>query len=411
MLICCGNIMNIKSLKKKSVSQLVGLYEKKDIEGVIPEDGINESPRTLDIDVLLNDSLNLDKALSIQDNLSMSIGVDTVLARRVKDRIRYEIQLPKQLWKSYSMSDLKLPLQIGVTNGNKPVTYDANKNATLIAGSPGSGKSVTLRVILFQLMRQFTPEQLKIGLVDTHSSIKEFNDSAHMLSLPAISPSEVESLFQRFESELRYRKNLGEAECKRLKLPIYLLAIDEASDLNVLGMGKKNHVENLNISQALIKEGRKFGIYVIISTQKPSETDLPGVFGLITNRYVGLVANASMSNLLGGQGQLNAHKLSGNGDFFHVSGNDITRFVVAMPKEQEYSLLPKSTLLSIQEVSQERIVVSEPKQHMGRPRSKIDAKILAQHLLGDKSDDRYVAFSREVLHYLKKFGGNITNGN
>jgi ribosomal protein S24E len=82
-----------------------------------------------------------------------------------------------------------------------------------------------------------------------------------------------------------------------------------------------------------------------------------------------------------------------------------------MPKDQEYSLLPKSTLLSIQEVSQERIVVSEPKQHMGRPRSKIDAKILAQHLLGDKSDDRYVAFSREVLHYIKKFGGNITNGN
>lgn len=402
--------MKIDALRKKSINKLVDLYEKKDILGIVPEDGINESPRTLDIDVLLNDSLQLDKALSIQDNLSMAIGVDTVLARRVKDRIRYEVQLPKNLWKSYCINDLKLPMQIGVTNGNKPVTYDANKNATLIAGSPGSGKSVTLRVILFQLMRQFTPEQLRIGLVDTHSSIKEFNDSAHMLSLPAIMPNEVAVLFQRFESELKYRKNLGESECKRLKLPIFLLAIDEASDLNVLGMGKKNHAENLQISQSLIKEGRKFGIYVIISTQKPSETDLPGVFGLITNRYVGLVANASMSNLLGGQGQLNAHKLSGNGDFFHVSGNDITRFVVAMPKDSEYSLLPKSTLLSIEDVSQERIVVPSVKQHLGRPKSKIDAKILAEHLLGNYSDDRYIAFSREVLHYIKKLGGKVSNG-
>lgn len=392
--------MSLKQLKQKAVNQLVTLYNKKDIAGVIPPDGINESPRTLDIDVLLTDSLQLDKALSIENNLSLAIGVKTVLARRVNDRVRYEVQLPSNLWRNYSLADLTHTLQIGFASGNKPVQYDANKNATLIAGSPGSGKSVTLRIILLQLMRKFTPEELRIGLVDTHRSIKEFDTSAHLISLPATVPSEVEALFQRFNKELQYRKNMGEAEVKRLKLPIYLLAIDEASDLNVLGMGKKNHVENLNISQALIKEGRKFGIYVIISTQKPSETDLPGVFGLITNRYVGLVANASMSNLLGGQGQLNAHKLSGNGDFFHVAGNDVTRFVVAMPKESEYSNLPTASLLPIDAVTQEQIIVTP--QHMGRPKSKIEAKILVDHLLGNHTDPRYTGFAKEVLHYLRK---------
>lgn len=399
--------MSLKQLKQKTIDKLVDIYERKDIRGIVPSDGIQESPRTLDVDVLLNDSLQLDQALSIEKPLALAIGVKNVLARRVNDRVRYEIQLPNNLWKTYSISDLTQPLQIGLASGNKPVKYDARKNATLIAGSPGSGKSVTLRVILLQLMKQFTPNELRIGLVDTHRSIKEFDNSAHLISLPATMPSEVATLFQRFNKELQYRKNLGEAEVKRLGLPLFILAIDEASDLNVLGMGKKNHVENLNISQALIKEGRKFGIYVIISTQKPSETDLPGVFGLITNRYVGLVANASMSNLLGGQGQLNAHKLSGDGDFFHVNGNEVTRFVVALPKDNEYNDLPTANHVSIEEISQERIIVAPPTQHLGRPKSKIDAKILAQHLAGDCSEPRYTAFAREVLHYLKKEGKSI----
>lgn len=400
--------MTLKELKRKTIDKLVDIYERKDICGTVPTDGIQESPRTLDVDILLNDSLQLDKALSIEKSLALAIGVKNVLARRVNDRVRYEVQLPNSLWKTYSIGDLTQPLQIGLASGNKPVKYDAKKNATLIAGSPGSGKSVTLRVILLQLMKQFSPNELRIGLVDTHRSIKEFDNSAHLISLPATMPSEVATLFQRFNKELQYRKNLGEAEVKRLGLPLFILAIDEASDLNVLGMGKKNRVENLNISQALIKEGRKFGIYVIISTQKPSETDLPGVFGLITNRYVGLVANASMSNLLGGQGQLNAHKLSGDGDFFHVNGNEVTRFVVALPKDNEYDDLPTMNHVSIEEVSQERITIAPSNQHLGRPKSKIDAKILAQHLAGvGEGEPRYTAFAREVLHYLKKEGKSI----
>jgi hypothetical protein len=60
----------------------------------------------------------------------------------------------------------------------------------------------------------------------------------------------------------------------------------------------------------------------------------------LLNRFVGKVANAQISAMLTGHAGLQAHKLTGKGDFIHISsGEDATRFQVALATQADFKRL------------------------------------------------------------------------
>jgi len=69
--------------------------------------------------------------------------------------------------KVYENTKAKLPLILGKTIGGEATVADLAKMPhLLVAGTTGSGKSVAINTIIMSLLYRFTPEQVKMIMID-----------------------------------------------------------------------------------------------------------------------------------------------------------------------------------------------------------------------------------------------------
>lgn len=238
------------------------------------------------------------------------------------------------VWKN---SRAAIPLVIGKNISGKIVLLDLTRAPhLLIAGATGSGKSVCINAMIMSLLYRFSPDDLRLILIDP--KVVEFSgyNSLPHLVVPVITESKKVPLALRWvisEMEKRYQvcakagaRNIA-AYNSRPKtdeeilddngdpipdtLPYIIIVIDELADIMMTAKGE------VETSLARIAQlSRAVGIHTIIATQRPSVNVITGVIkaNYPTRIAFQVTSQVDSRTILDGKG---AETLLGRGDMLY----------------------------------------------------------------------------------------------
>lgn len=217
---------------------------------------------------------------------------------------------------------------IGRDVSGEPIFSDIAKMPhLLIAGSTGSGKSVTIHSLLIALLYKNSPATLKLILIDPKRVELSIYEGMPHLVAPVVTESKKTLNVFRWavqEMERRYEVLL-EAGCRDIKsyngknqneqLPYLLLVIDELADL-MSSYGREVEGSIIRLAQM----ARATGIHLVVSTQRPSVEVITGLIKAnITSRIALQVASQVDSRTI--LDTAGAEKLLGNGDLLFISSD------------------------------------------------------------------------------------------
>jgi DNA segregation ATPase FtsK/SpoIIIE, S-DNA-T family len=201
----------------------------------------------------------------------------------------------------YQRSNYRLPLALGKDITGKIVVSDLQKMPHLLAaGSTGTGKSVSINVMILSLLFRARPDQVKMILIDPKRlELGLYQDIPHLL-VPVVTEPKIAQNALKWavmEMETRYKKlakrgvrNLeayneqvkqlpipgfddsSSQEEEREPLPYIVIVIDELADLM---MTAPREVEE-SITR-LAQMARAVGIHLILATQRPSVDVITGL--------------------------------------------------------------------------------------------------------------------------------------
>jgi len=229
-----------------------------------------------------------------------------------------------------------LPIMLGETDEGNQFWVDITKHPhTLIAGGTGSGKSALLRTIIANLVWLQVSGARKIELYLSDPKRVEFHTYEGMKKIIPYIAYDYESTLGMLKNldimmESRYDvlAKLGYTsveECPNI-FPSVVVIIDEVSDLMI--QDKRSKQFEMKIVK-LAQKCRAAGIYLILSTQRPSVDVLTG---LIKTNFPARIS-CKVSSRVDSQVILDssgAECLLGRGDAILQSPiNDKTRFQVA----------------------------------------------------------------------------------
>jgi S-DNA-T family DNA segregation ATPase FtsK/SpoIIIE len=229
----------------------------------------------------------------------------------------------------------------------------------LVAGKTGSGKSTLLHAAILNLCLLYSPEELELYLVDFKQGV-EFKPYA-LASLPHARVVAIESerefglsVLRGLESEIAargerfreagaddlddYRKSTGKA------MPRILLVADEFHVLFSDDDALAN--EAARILDALVRQGRSFGVHVILASQTISGVHQVGrgTMNQIAVR-IALQCTESDSQVIFGEDNADARMLSRPGEAIYNSMNGLPegnrRFQVVLLHDEEREQLLK----------------------------------------------------------------------
>ena len=337
-------------------------------------------------------------SLRVVDNIpgTSSIGIEVPNENREIVSLR-EIIISKQ----YEKSKSPLTMALGKDIQGNPVCADVQKMPhLLIAGTTGSGKSVTLHTMLVSLLYKSDPTDLQLLLVDPKMlELSVYDGIPHLLNPVITDMSDatnglrwcVQQMEKRYRimNELKvrdikaYNKLVLESEQsgKKLeitshkgddviyheKLPYIVVVIDEFADM-MLQVGKK--VEDLIIR--LAAKARAAGIHLILATQRPSVNVITGLIKANIPARIALqvTTNIDSRTIIDSMG---AENLLGNGDMLfmspgsrvpkrihgaYVSDNEVKEIVQFLKKNSEATYI-ESLLSSVDDDATPDIVDNE----------------------------------------------------
>ena len=250
----------------------------------------------------------------------------------------------------YAQSRSPVSLVLGKDISGNPIIVDLIKMPhLLVAGTTGSGKSVSLNAMLLSMLFKSTPQQLRLILIDPKMLELSIYDGIPHLLTPVITDMKDASNALRWcvaEMDKRYRlmasqgvRNLlgynqkvndaikrgepitmpgilvtDEASAKQIlePLPLIVVIADELADMMML-VGKK--VEDL--IARIAQKARAAGIHLILATQRPSVDVITGLIkaNIPTRIAFQVSSRIDSRTILDQQG---AEQLLGHGDMLYL---------------------------------------------------------------------------------------------
>lgn len=216
-------------------------------------------------------------------------------------------------WSFDSARQIEIPFGIGNDMHVKSlkITQESGQNTAVVIGIPGSGKSVFLHSLICSAAIKYSPDELRMYLIDF--SGVEFNSYA-IGKLPharVIAPEAEREFGLSILNELVEEGSRRMALCRDhnvsnivdlkrvapgIKVPRLLVIIDEFQKLFEVDNDPIAKEANSKI-HIIIQEFRKFGINLILATQKlPTSSFLPR--DLIANRIVFKSAPSDFDSLI-----------------------------------------------------------------------------------------------------------------
>ena len=210
----------------------------------------------------------------------------------------------------------------------------ASQPHLLIAGATGSGKSVVINGILYNLLLHNAPGQVQLILIDPKRvELVRYRDLPHTIAYA----SEPDSMVQALASALtitdrRYAAMQRQRVLKWQGGQIYVV-IDELADLMTTD---KKHV--MPLIQRLCQIGRAAGVHVIAATQCPLSAVIPTPIKVNFDSRVGLRTRSAQDsrNILGGTG---CERLPRYGQGYYMTPEGTHKYLIPMYSDDRYEAI------------------------------------------------------------------------
>lgn len=266
---------------------------------------------------------------------------------QVGDSAYFGIEIPNKVTAMVSFKEIisspdyinakgDIVLALGKTAAGKILVDDlAAMPHALIAGATGSGKSVCINVILASILYRYSPEEVKLVLIDLKTvEMGPYANLPHMLfNNPLSDVQEITNVFQwaREETMRRFaafkRKNCrnlkeynGEMD-KEDKLPRIVIIIDEASEL--MTDPKSGKAMDASLC-SLARMSRAAGIHLIFATQNPIKEVITNEIQNNLNTKIAFKVGDYNHSMVIFKAK-GAETLLGNGDMYIKKGTEMQR--------------------------------------------------------------------------------------
>ncbi|QRO14556.1 DNA translocase FtsK 4TM domain-containing protein [Moraxella osloensis] len=314
------------SYSREQLQQLSALLEIKLQEFNIKAEVVNAQmgPVVTRFEVSLAPGLKASKVTGIAKDLARSLSMASVRVVEVipgKPYIGIEVPNPQRQMvrliellktEAYQDPDGLISMAMGKDIAGRPVIADLAKAPhMLVAGTTGSGKSVLVNSLLLSMLLKYTPEQLRLILIDPKQlELANYGDIPHLLtpvvtdmteaaSALAWSVAEMERRYQlmslfkvrkldEFNKKVIAAEQSGEPlldplwrpndsvsqdRAPKLKpLPQIVIVADEFADM-IMQVGKQAE----ELITRLAQKSRAAGIHLILATQRPSVDVITGL--------------------------------------------------------------------------------------------------------------------------------------
>lgn len=204
----------------------------------------------------------------------------------------------------------------------------------LVAGATGSGKSVCLNVMIVSMIMRYSPEELRLILIDPKRvGFRKYEHLPHLMIDEIITEPqkavavlqwayrEMERRYGEFEkiegglvSDIESYNELVASDTVA-KMPRIVIVVDELADL--METCKKDMETNIRM---LAQKARAAGIHLVLATQRPSVDVVTGTIKAnLPSRIALKVMNFQDSSTILSEG--GAEKLLGNGDMLYKNSS------------------------------------------------------------------------------------------
>ncbi len=332
--------------------------------------GAISGPRVTRYEITLAPGVQVEKVSRIQNNIKMQLAAQSLrILAPIPGKNAVGVEVPNQQPEAVFMRSLldsadwknskaEIPVVLGKDVGGKTIIFDlARAPHLLIAGATGSGKSVCMNTLLMSLLMRFSPDDLRLIMVDPKVVEMEMYQSLPHLITPVVNDPQKVPIALRWgvnEMERRYRV-LAKVRTKNLtgfnsrpksdviltddagkpipdKLPIIVIIVDELAD--VMMTDAKADVET-SIAR-IAQKGRAAGIHIVIATQRPSIQVITGIIKAnLPTRIAFKVTSGIDSRVI--MDRIGAEELLGRGDmlFMPVGANKPLRIQGAMVEDAD----------------------------------------------------------------------------
>ncbi len=260
-------------------------------------------PRVLALTVVINLRYAL-TVMGLSEQLSMAAGLDRGVSIRVdrgrRGTLALEIPKPRGLWYNVPVTALPrrrwLLASVGFDNEYRPALVNFADPLTphlLIAGTTGSGKTNSQRLIVYDLASQNTPDDVQFILIDVRKRGAAWRPFERLLHLarPVITDDQT-----ALKALAWLVAEIGRRAADGRNTPRVFVGIDETQTLFESEPFVKLIVD-------VAATGREFGVHLVAVTQNPTVRQL-GDITLKRNlsaRLVGKVDDATAAHVATGQ--------------------------------------------------------------------------------------------------------------
>jgi S-DNA-T family DNA segregation ATPase FtsK/SpoIIIE len=310
------------------------------------------------------------RVISLSDDIARSMSAISARISTIPGQNAIGIELPNRLRHTVYLRELLssevfqnfttgIPLILGKDISGNPIMADLAKMPhLLVAGTTGSGKSVSINDMILSILFKFSPENCKLIMIDPKMlELSVYDEIPHLLTPVVTDPkkaifalkwavSEMESRYRMmsklgvrnidgFNKRLRESREKGDMLVRKVQIgfdqetgrpifetqqldfepmPYIVVIVDEMADL-MLVAGKEVEAA----IQRLAQMARAAGIHLIMATQRPSVDVITGTIkaNFPTRISFQVTSKIDSRTILGEQG---AEQLLGQGDMLYMSG-------------------------------------------------------------------------------------------
>ncbi len=316
------------------------------------------------------------RVVSLSDDIARSMSAKSARVAVIYGKNAIGIELPnKNIEKVFLKEILSttnflkndgISLALGKDIAGQPIITDLAKMPhLLIAGTTGSGKSVSINAMIISLLYKYSPKECKLILIDPKMlELSVYEDIPHLLHPVVTDPrkaifalkwavremneryKQMSSLgvrnIESYNNIISKKQNKKETILKKVQigfdsstgkpiyqnkgieltfLPFLIIVVDEMADL-MLAAGKEIEVS----IQALAQKARAAGIHLVLATQRPSVDVITGTIKANLPYRISFQVTSKIDSrtILGEQG---AEQLLGKGDMLFMAGGGSTERV------------------------------------------------------------------------------------
>jgi S-DNA-T family DNA segregation ATPase FtsK/SpoIIIE len=292
-------------------------------------------PQVTRYELRLAPGIKMSKVAQLKDDLAYALAAEgevRILAP-IPGKQAVGVEVPNRVKRMVHLGDVfqaapkgwsPLTVWLGKDIAGKAIGTDLAKQPhVLVAGTTGSGKSVTVNAMLASILLQATPNEVRMVLVDPKQvELNHYESIPHLLTPVVTSPRLAANVLANLIKEMEERysimsqaraRSLIELNRHRVRhgerpLPYILCVIDELADLMMIAPGE---VEDAIIR--LAQKSRAVGIHLLLATQRPSADIITGLIKAnVPARIAFAVASQTDSRVI--LDQNGAESLLGEGD-------------------------------------------------------------------------------------------------